>query len=435
MRITRYIFMFCMLLGLSITARNQDSRNMEGISEGVLVVKAVYVDSQGVKWFGTNRGLCRYDNLAWRYYTEEDHLVGNQVNAITFEQSDFGSELWVATTEGVSVLAFDLDGVWASTSYTTESGLLDNDVVDIDIDSRNDKFFGSAQGVTWFHDGQMDSLMYVDYPSSMVDAPVRQMDMFGDTLYIAADGGIGRFVSGVDGVSGASRWTSETGVSPYSEDIKSVKVDAASNQWFGTEAGVQKHVGYNAKQNWSLLSSADGLVNDDVISIAEDGQGGLWFGTLGGVSYLSDGEWTSYTTADGLLNDTVYDIDFDLDGSVWFATGAGACRLENGEFTDFYTAVPERFATSLELKAYYMRAVGSIHLAYKLEAEAPTSVRLFNISGMLVGHWSDLPYAAGEHHLELPLTGFSSGGPLEGIYILQMIQGNSSESEKLIITP
>ena len=148
--------MFWLLMGLSITARNQDSRNMESLNEGVFMVKAVYVDSEGVKWFGTNKGLCRYDDLTWRYYTDADYLVGNQVNALTFEQTDLGSALWVATTEGVSMVTFDGDGITESTGYTTGDGLLDNDVADIAIDSRHGKFFGSTRGITWFHDGSID---------------------------------------------------------------------------------------------------------------------------------------------------------------------------------------------------------------------------------------------------------------------------------------
>ena len=75
MKALRPIIMFWLLMGLSIAARNQDARNMESLNEGVFMVKAVYVDSDGVKWFGTNKGLCRYNELSWRYYTDADHLV------------------------------------------------------------------------------------------------------------------------------------------------------------------------------------------------------------------------------------------------------------------------------------------------------------------------------------------------------------------------
>ncbi len=426
--------MFWLLMGLSVNARNQDSRQLESTGEGVLIVKAVYVDTDGVKWFGTNRGLYRYNDLSWRYYTETDHLVGNQVNALAFEQTENGRELWVATTKGVSVLAFDTDGVTGSTSYTANAGLVNNDVADIALDSRHGKFFGSADGITWFHDGSMDSLLYIENYSYLFSTPVRRMDMYGDTLYVAQQGGIGRFVSGVDGITGASRWDGDYGTSPFSNNIRSVMVNGMDKQYFGTDVGVEIHTGYFAKNNWDLFSTDNGLIHNDVISIAEDSEGGLWFGTPGGVSNYTDGVWTSYTSDDGLLNDTVYGIDFDLDGSVWFATASGACRLRNGNFMDFITAVPDREASVIEFRAFYNPATMAINLSYELIRTIPVSLRLYNSSGVLAGVWQDLPSFSGLHRIELPLHSLSPSGPREGIYVIRLIQGNTSESRKLLIT-
>jgi hypothetical protein len=433
MKFFKYLISFGLIMGLSITARNLDARQMVPFNEGVFVVRAVYVDSDGVKWFGTNRGLCRYNDLNWRYYTDADYLAGNQVNALAFEQAGGSRHLWVAGSQGVSVLEFETDGVTGSTTYTVENGLLNDDVADIAIDSRNGKFFGSEDGITWFHNGTMDSLIYAEFYSNMLSTPVRQLDIFGDTLYIAQDGGIGRFVSGVDGISGASRWTSEYGVTPYSGNIRSVMVNGEEKQFFGTDVGVETHTGYFAKENWALYSTDNGLINNDVISIAEDDQGGLWFGTYGGVSSFSGGTWTSYNVESGLLSDTVYDIAFDLDGSVWFATGAGACRLRNGIFDDFLNGVPERMDSSLPLEIYYNPAAQSFHLTYQLNRSAPVSVRLYNLSGMLMMQWSDLPSSAGENRAIISLPGRQGGEPLGGLFMIQLIQGNRTNTQKIMM--
>jgi len=427
----RCFLCFVAVMGVSITARNQDAGQLASAGEETLIVKAVYVDSEGVKWFGTNRGLCRYDNLTWTYYTEADHLVGNQVNALSYEQTDSGSELWVATRKGVSVLAFDTDGVTASTSYTTDNGLLNNDVADIQVDSRHGKFFGSEDGITWFHDGTMDSIRYLDYYTHMFNSPVRQMDIYADTLYLAQDGGIGRLISGVDGITGATKWDGDYGISPYSKDIQSVYVKGEEIQYFGTDVGVETHTGYYAKDNWDLLSSEVGLVNNQVISIAEDADGGLWFGTQGGVSTLTGGMWTSYTSVDGLLNDTVYDIGFDPDGSVWFGTGAGVCRLKDGVFQDFITTVSERSVSTAQLQGYYNRVLGAIHLEYQLAGQEAVSARLYNIRGMLVAQWNDLSSMMGYNQVELPLPDQSCK---EGLYVIQLNHGSNSEAKKIIIS-
>jgi len=433
MKAFRYILTLLMVSAVSITARNQDANRLELTDDGPFIVKAIYIDKDGVKWFGTNRGLCRFNDLSWTYYTDSDYLIGNQVNALAFEQSDMGPELWVATTEGVTVVAFDADGITGSRSYTTAEGLLNNGVNDIGIDSRHGKFFGSKDGITWFHDGVMDSIIYAEYYSSMLSSPIRQMEVYNDTLYLAQDGGIGRMISGVDGITGASRWTSEYGVSPYSDDIYSVKVEGSVIQYFGCDAGIETHTGYFAKENWNLLSTDDGLVNNHVISIAKDEEGGMWFGTLGGVTHLYEGTWTSYTSSEGLLNDTVYDIGFDLDGAVWFATGAGACRLKDGHFSDFITSLPDQSVSRLEMQAYYHQAEGNIHLAYQLDQSVAVSARLYDIRGLLVASWKDLSSLKGPNRETLSLLDKYQGGSPQGIHIIQLIHGTDSNTKKLII--
>jgi ligand-binding sensor domain-containing protein len=434
MRSLPYILMFLLMLGLSVSARNQDAKSLESLNEPVLKVKAIYVDSEGVKWFGTDRGLCRYRDLTWTYYTDADYLVGNQVNALTFEESDFGRTLWVATSEGVSEVLFDVDGIKGATSYTEDEGLLNKEVSDVAIDSRGGKFFASADGITWFHEGTMEHLMFQDYYASMVNKPVRQLELYGDTLYLAQDGGIGRLVSGVDGITGASRWTSEYGITPYSENIRSIKVKGIEKQWFATDVGVETHTGYFAKDNWDLYSTEDGLIHNDVISIAEDPNGGLWFGTHGGVSHLLDGVWTSYTTAEGLLNDTVYATGFDLDGSVWFGTGSGACRLKDGIFQDYITSQPEQSIPELNLQVFYDPSTGSIAINYRLPSSTPVSARLYDIRGVLLAQWNELPGGPAENQVRLDFPTHSVQGPRQGLYVLQLIQGPTTSSKKLLIT-
>lgn len=433
MKTTRFLILFFVLLGLSVSARNLDAGRLESLSGDPFRVRAVYIDSDGVKWFGTSRGLYRYDNLTWVYYTETDHLIGNRVNALTFEASEYGSGLWVATEKGVSVVAFDVDGITGSTSYSTSDGLLDESVSDIAVDSYHHKYFGSASGITWFREGTIEYLIYDDYVQNMVNAPVNVLCLFHDTLYVGADGGIGRFVSGVDGITGASRWTSEYGMTPLSGNIKSILVDSRGHQWFGTDQGVEEHVGHLAKDNWFLYTTEEGLVDNFVISILEDADGGMWFGTHGGVSHFHNDQWTSYSTADGLVSDTVYDMALDTDGSVWFATHRGICRLKDSGFSDLYLAVPEKPVRERDVMAWYHPGEDAIHLVYQLDGPGKAVARLYSMNGTLVGRWDQLAGGAGEHRVALPCRGGQARVDRNGIYVLLFENGATSTSKKIVI--
>ena len=434
-RTARYIWSFLLCTCVSVAAGNRSPAGDWRAEGDPVMVRAIYVDHQGVKWFATSQGVRRYDAPRWTYYNESNYLPGDQVFALAMEETDLGRQLWVATSAGVALLDVTPDGVTGATSYSTEDGLLDDSVTGIAIDSHRRKFFGSASGITWMRDWDTGTLTYEDYPGSLVDASIRQLDIYNDTLYIAAEGGIGRFVSDVDGITGATRWTSEYGVTPFSGNIRSLEVGGVNQQWFGTDAGVELHTGYEAKQNWSLYSTAEGLVQNDVLVIAGDPEGGMWFGTRGGVSRLKDDTWTSYTRQEGLISDTVYAIALDTDGSVWFGTHRGACRLHEGEFVDFYTGETQFTATPAPLTARADPSAGRIHMAYYLESPTRVSARLYSIDGRLAGSWEDLPGNSGLNRTGLSMEPISRGMGTAGIHILQLVLSDRTETVKILITP
>ena len=405
-----------LLVTLPLWAMNGGQVTKSHLQEGNgFVVRAVHVDEFGVKWFATSKGLLRYDGAIWHSYTSEDHLVNNEILALEFEQSDSGPELWVGTIEGVSVVAYDVDGVTAATSYTVLDGLLNDSVNAITVDTRNNKFFGSRDGIIYFHSGTMDTIRYADYSSSMVNSPVNDLAHRSDSIYIAQTGGIGRLLSGVDGITGASRWTGDYGISPLSSNINCVTIDSKGHQWFGTDEGVEEHVGLKAKENWILYTTAEGLVDKYVESISEDEVGGMWFGTRGGLSRLFDATWTSYTVEDGLASDTVYDIAFDAD-TVWIATHRGISSLVDGQFSGNYTSISEKPAPGFEMISSYLPAEDAILLTFSLSQPGRVEARLYNVEGSLVGQWNNLPGAHGLNQVTLPLTVHGSRQVASGIY-------------------
>ena len=428
-------FILALMLFLSSSGRAQDQsiRNYHLKSDGTFVVKAVFIEDTGIKWFGTNHGLLRYNGETWIYYTDTDHLISNEINTLAFELSTDGPELWVGTNKGVSVVAYNVDGITGSTSYTSANGVLGENISAVAVDSRHNKFFGSEAGITYFNAGSMDSITYADYPGSLVNAPVNSFKMYNDSLYIGFDGGIGRLISGVDGVTGATRWTSEYGMTPLSGNIKSIEVDSMGNQWFGTDEGAEKHVGLQAKENWFLYTTEEGLIHNHVLSITDDGLGGMWFGTYGGASHFHNDEWTSYTTTDGLASDTVHDIAVDTDGSVWFATQRGISQLYGSDFIYQYTSIYKRQAGGLDIKSYYDALEDAIHLSYDLQTPESITVSLYSIDGILFKQWKNLSSMEGHNQLKLYCATLHGPDLKSGIYIIRVVHNGMHESKKIVI--
>jgi ligand-binding sensor domain-containing protein len=115
--------------------------------------------------------------------------------------------------------------------------------------------------------------------------------------------------------------------------VFSVAVDGA-RIWAGTENGL----GLYENGKWKVFRRADGLAHRVVTYVAVDKKThDVWAATMGGLSRYSAGRFDTYTQLNsGLSNDVVYGVAVQGD-YVWAATAAGASRLNTrtGEWSLF----------------------------------------------------------------------------------------------------
>ena len=71
------------------------------VANGLLsnVVTVIAVDQEDVIWFGTDRGVSRFDGQGWTSYTADTGLGDGAVTALTVDSE---GNLWVGTEQGVS---------------------------------------------------------------------------------------------------------------------------------------------------------------------------------------------------------------------------------------------------------------------------------------------------------------------------------------------
>jgi ligand-binding sensor domain-containing protein/signal transduction histidine kinase len=79
------------------------------------------------------------------------------------------------------------------------------------------------------------------------------------------------------------------------------------------------------------FTTANGLPNNTLNARAVDKEGGIWFATLGGLSYFKGGKFSNYTVKDGLPSDTVNSLGLDSKNNLWMSTPKGLARYSNGK--------------------------------------------------------------------------------------------------------
>ena len=120
-----------------------------------------------------------------------------------------------------------------------------------------------------------------------------------------------------------------------SSQVISIAEDNQGNIWFGSTGGGAGRYDWNKLAHYA---AEEGLSGSWITSILNDSRGDLWFGTLGEGVIRYDGEsFTHFTEKEGLSNNTIEAIMEDSKGNFWFGTaGGGVCKY-NGETMTHYT--------------------------------------------------------------------------------------------------
>ena len=83
-----------------------------------------------------------------------------------------------------------------------------------------------------------------------------------------------------------------------------------------------------------IITQADGLASNTVLTVFEDSHGTMWFGTTDGLTRYDGKNFQTFTTEDGLSRNTIGLIFQDRQGMIWFADGVLSHFLERGKPMD-----------------------------------------------------------------------------------------------------
>ncbi|KKM71397.1 hypothetical protein LCGC14_1431020, partial [marine sediment metagenome] len=117
--------------------------------------------------------------------------------------------------------------------------------------------------------------------------------------------------------------------------VLSILEDSNNNLWFGTGGGGVSM--YNG-ETFTHFTEKEGLSNNFVWSILEDSHGNLWFGTYGGgVSKYNGESFNHFAESEGSDENLVWSILEDSQENLWLGTwNVGVIRF-NGESLTYFT--------------------------------------------------------------------------------------------------
>ena len=297
-------------------------------------VTSIYIDGDGIKWFGTENGLSAYDGSTFTNYGVKDGLPENQINDISGRKSGTGSQILIATRKGAGILDKVGNLIQSIQIFlASNSGLAGDRVTSLTHDNKNVTWYGTEGGISIEYEGNwMDS----DNNDLIKEYEITDIAPGPDSIsFICLSGrGVALMNPGIDAVTTVTYY--EWPFSPLPSDkVQAIYIENYHYQWIGTDEGLAFHGNFDPKQEWELFYEQDGLINNNVLSVRGDGHGVTWIGTAAGISRYDGEEWTNYTVQDGMAGDSVFCIAMDPDGSVWFGTNFGASKFDGTTWTTF----------------------------------------------------------------------------------------------------
>ena len=272
----------------------------------------------------------------WVNYTETNSsLPNNHVLSIII---DSNNNKWIGTANGLARLN---DENWQI--YNTQNSGIPSDYISaLAEDNSGNIWIGTggyyievAAGLAVF-----DGTDWTTYNSSNSDLPVNAILCLkndpGGAMWIGTDGG------GLVKIEG-SNWKiiNTTNSQLPTNRVSALDFDHDGNLWVGT-IGVSFEdttagVGVYNGESWTVYRTDNsGLPSNDVLSIHVDNSGSKWIGTLSfygdGLAKLSNNSWEIYGLSTGLFLGAVNDICSDDIGNVWFA-GAFLYKYDGSQWT------------------------------------------------------------------------------------------------------
>jgi ligand-binding sensor domain-containing protein len=267
----------------------------------------IYTDSAGKIWVESSTGFHTYDG-SWGTFSYDHSRLG----AVWEMVEDHEGNYFFGGSNGIGLL----DG--SSWSYfTTEHGLVSNNVLSLYVSSQNHIYCGSEKGVSIF-DGQTWKGLTTN---GLINNDVS--DIFKDNngvIWFCTHGGISILKN--------DEWESFSST-PDGENIEWVSKgiqDNNGNYWFTTVNGIYMYDGVD----WGIYNG--GGWGQDIL---QDSDNNIWFATW---NYLLkfDGEtWTQYNESDGFLSEYVEGLYQDANKNIWIGTRAGISKWDGNEFTHY----------------------------------------------------------------------------------------------------
>ncbi|HEY0989199.1 MAG TPA: two-component regulator propeller domain-containing protein [Kofleriaceae bacterium] len=289
-------------------ARMTPGGHIDMLSKPASMVLALFEDSEGNVWIGSEKGLDRLrDGDVLPFGTSE----GTTDEPVFAVREDATGTMWIGSSGGLFRIPV---GERAATKIVADHGTM----FAIFPDSHGDIWFGARDGgIGRWRDDRFTWLGRRPWER------VRSIGETHEGIWLGTDHGLFR-------MHGDNLDDAESVLTGHA--ISEITADASGGLWVGTEgAGIRRW------RDGGFVAVPDGgpPPTSHVTTIQFEADGAMWVGTEGmGLWRLRDGRWFVFTAKNGLFDDLVWRLLDDGRGNYWMSSNRGIWSVSHHELEE-----------------------------------------------------------------------------------------------------
>lgn len=370
-------------------APDTSGQGLENFRVSARRLLAIFPDSSGVIWFGTERGLYKYANRSKAFYHYSEDKFGvpapRNVRSLYVENKE---NLWLGTMDDGLVHVDREQQVYTSYRHDPQdSGSLPSNVIwSLYKDNGGQLWASTFMGLARF-DRQKGRFRTYSTKDGLSRNNAGFLLQDHDGMYWSGvrGGGLNLFTIREDGSLDATNLFGRHKLRSW--HYVNVGLQAQDGSiLIGNGAGLLRFEKQDGKpvlvETLDEVGKPGQLAGDQVLVLFQSRDGTLWVGTYGtGLNRLDPGSTSFrwYLKGDGLPGNNVKGLIEDPDGMLWITTDSGLCRL-NPDTDEIHTFdVRDGLATSgFELNCHGVAENGEIFVGglQGLSSFLPHEIRL-----------------------------------------------------------
>jgi ligand-binding sensor domain-containing protein len=338
------LLLSCLLLcGCEDTAKKTINLPLPAITcmTAASAVRDLAFGSAGAVWAATPGGLLKFNQRNGQYavYTVASGLPSNNVLCVWYSTSGI---LWLGTDQGIA--SFDGERF---TCFGAADGLLDQTATAFAEDGDGTLYAGTKRGIMRFTSGIWEPF---NDSHEFARRPVRAIARDTDgSMWFVKEKALSHYQrNDTWEIYHKDVLTANTKVPPLFRYLLCIAVDSSGTKWIGSEHGLYGYDG--SSWQWYFdrgrLGTGRGLKDNRIETVAP-GAGKRIFVAHGdspgahvglGMAF-SDGtdQWTYLTTADGLPSNSVYTLKADAGHTIWAGTAQGLASVDGRHIKAYQT--------------------------------------------------------------------------------------------------